>query len=193
MAKFYIEQDVWDTDVAHYGIDIWMTTNAITQGFRICQSNLGVKIHDAKDPGQHLGPMFRQVIWTLFSLMERYESYWKKVKGSEPLEMFGFEGAMEPEPVKVDIDGMISTCEQIISSANENSIIIPGHGRISNKHDLINYTDMMKTIRNRISQGINNGNSLEQIIESDPAKEYNSILDKAEFIKLYYDSLLQDK
>ncbi len=44
VAKFYADQDVWETDVARYGIDIWMTTNAITQGFRICQSNLGVKI-----------------------------------------------------------------------------------------------------------------------------------------------------
>jgi hypothetical protein len=50
-----------------------MTTSAITQSFRICQSNLGVKIHDAKDPGHHLGPMFRQVLSALFSLMERYE------------------------------------------------------------------------------------------------------------------------
>ncbi|MCK5255845.1 MAG: glycosyl transferase family 2, partial [Deltaproteobacteria bacterium] len=107
VAKFYIEQDVWDTDVAHYGIDIWMTTNAITQGFRICQSNLGVKIHDAKDPGQHLGPMFRQVIWTLFSLMERYENNWKGIRGSEPVETFGFEGYSEPEPVKVDLDAII--------------------------------------------------------------------------------------
>ena len=107
VAKFYIEQDVWDTDVAHYGIDIWMTTNAITQGFKICQSNLGVKIHDAKDPGQQLGPMFRQVIWTLFSLMERYESYWKNLKESEPLETFGFDAYMEPEPVKVNLEGMI--------------------------------------------------------------------------------------
>lgn len=107
VARFYIEQDVWDTDVARYGIDIWMTTNAINQGFRICQSNLGVKIHDAKDPGEHLGPMFRQVIWTLFSLMERYESYWKKVRGSEPMETFGFEGTVEPEPVKVEPDKLI--------------------------------------------------------------------------------------
>ncbi len=107
LAKFYIEQDVWDTDVARYGIDIWMTTNAITQGFRICQSNLGVKIHDAKDPGQHLGPMFRQVIWTLFYLMERYESYWKGIRGSEPVETFGFTGHSEPEPIKVNLQGMI--------------------------------------------------------------------------------------
>lgn len=107
VAKFYTEQSVWDTDVARYGIDIWMTTSAITQNFRICQSNLSVKIHDAKDPSQHLGPMFRQVIWTLFSLMEHYESYWKKIRGSEPLDIFGFTGSIEPEPVKVDLDGMV--------------------------------------------------------------------------------------
>ena len=107
VAKFYVGQDVWDTDVARYGIDIWMTTNAVTQGFRICQANLGVKIHDAKDPSEHLGPMFRQVIWTLFSLMENSEVYWKKIRDSEALEIFGFEGAIDPEPVKVDLDNLI--------------------------------------------------------------------------------------
>jgi glucosylglycerate synthase len=107
VAKFYCEQDVWTTEVARFGIDIWMTTNAITQGFRMCQSNLGVKIHDAKDPGQHLGPMFRQVVWTVFSLMERYETHWKGVRGSEALETFGFEGYVEPEPVSVNLEGMI--------------------------------------------------------------------------------------
>ena len=98
---------MWETDVARFGIDIWMTTNAITQGFRICQSNLGAKIHDVKDPGQHLGPMFRQVLSALFFLMERYESYWKEVKGSESLETFGYEGYVEPEPVNVNLEEMI--------------------------------------------------------------------------------------
>ena len=107
VAKFYAEQDVWETDVARFGIDLWMTTNAITQGFRICQSNLGAKIHDAKDPGQHLGPMFRQVVWTLCYLMEHFEAHWKGVRGSEPVETFGQEGYVEPEPVNVDIEGMI--------------------------------------------------------------------------------------
>jgi glycosyltransferase involved in cell wall biosynthesis len=106
-AKFYAEQDVWETDVARFGIDIWMTISAITQGFRICQSNLGAKIHDAKDPGQHLGPMFRQVLSALFTLMERHESYWKAIKGSETVETFGFEGYVEPEPLNVNLEGMI--------------------------------------------------------------------------------------
>ena len=107
LAKFYVDQDVWQSDVARYGIDIWMTTNAVTQNFRICQSNLGVKIHDAKDPAEHLGPMFRQVVWTIFFLMERHESFWKGVRGSEQVEIFGEEVGVEPAPVKVDLEAMI--------------------------------------------------------------------------------------
>jgi len=107
VANYYIEQDVWGSDVARYGIDIWMTTSAITQGFRVCQSNLGVKIHDAKDPAQHLAPMFRQVVWTLFSLMERYEDYWRTQRGSQPVETFDFGVAGDPEPVKVNIEAML--------------------------------------------------------------------------------------
>ncbi|MCF8042226.1 MAG: glycosyltransferase [Desulfarculaceae bacterium] len=107
LAKFYAEQDVWESEVARFGIDIWMTTSAITQGFKVCQANLGLKVHDAKDPASHLGPMFRQVIWTLFNLMERYEGVWKTVEGSEPVETFGNGGGGEPEPVNVNLDAMI--------------------------------------------------------------------------------------
>jgi glycosyltransferase involved in cell wall biosynthesis len=109
VARFYAEQDVWETDVARYGIDIWMTTTAITQGFKLCQSNLGVKIHDAKDPAQHLGPMFRQVLYVLFALMERFEGYWKNIAGSEPVETFGHRNSVEPEPVKVDLESLVES------------------------------------------------------------------------------------
>ncbi len=107
VARFYAQQDVWETDVARYGVDIWMTTTAITQGFQVCQSNLGIKVHDAKDPAAHLGPMFRQVIFVLFSLMERFEGAWKQVQGSMPVETFGARNHQEPEPVAVDLEAII--------------------------------------------------------------------------------------
>jgi len=106
-ADYYIDQDVWETDVARYGIDIWMTTNAITKNFRICQSNLGVKIHDAKDPAESLGPMFRQVIYTLFVLMEQNEAFWKGVKGSRSLPTFGLDKFKEPDPIQVDLERLV--------------------------------------------------------------------------------------
>jgi len=108
LARYYIEQDVWETDVAHFGIDVWMTTNAITNNFRICQSNLGVKIHDAKDPAESLGPMFRQVVHTLFVLMEEHEAEWKAIKGSRTVPMFGLEEFMEPEPIQVDLGRLVT-------------------------------------------------------------------------------------
>lgn len=66
LAKLFLEQDVWKTDVARFGIDIWMTTMAIINDCKICQARLDVKIHDPKDPAASLGPMFQQVIGTLF-------------------------------------------------------------------------------------------------------------------------------
>ena len=72
LASFYLEKDVWDSDVARFGIDIWMTTTAIANGFRICQAFLGAKIHDAKDPGADLSAMLHQVVGSVFDLMEEY-------------------------------------------------------------------------------------------------------------------------
>ncbi|GAB4283982.1 MAG: glycosyltransferase [Deferrisomatales bacterium] len=107
LAKHYLEQEVWGTDIARYGIDIWMTTNALITGAKVCQANLGVKIHDAKDPAAALGPMFRQVCGTLFSLMEEHEGYWMGVTGSEAVPTFGMEGHLEPEPVAVNQPRMV--------------------------------------------------------------------------------------
>ncbi|OPY06181.1 MAG: hypothetical protein A4E66_02282 [Syntrophus sp. PtaB.Bin001] len=89
LIKFYLEQDVWETDVAKFGIDIWMTTSAIVGGFRICQAKLGAKVHGQKDPSADLGPMFRQVVGTSFQLMERYEDYWLRVRRSRDVPSLG--------------------------------------------------------------------------------------------------------
>jgi hypothetical protein len=102
MARQFMRQEVWETDIARFGIDIWMTTTALVGGYRVCQSRLGQKVHDAKDPAQHLGPMFRQVLFTLFSLMEENEMYWKTVSGSEPTEIFGSANWVEPSPIEVN-------------------------------------------------------------------------------------------
>ena len=106
--RYLLAQDVWDTDVARFGIDIWITTSAVINPFKICQAHLGVKIHDAKDPASHLAVMFLQVIGTLFSLMEKNEHYWKPIKGSTPTEIFGAPGNVKPEPIHVDKELLVS-------------------------------------------------------------------------------------
>ncbi|GAG10851.1 unnamed protein product, partial [marine sediment metagenome] len=103
----FLSKDVWGTDVARYGIDVWMTTTAINEGYKVCQSFLGAKIHDAKDPGKDLGPMFKQVVGTLFHLMIDYESHWKEVTGTKPTAIYGFRSEASPEPVALDPEVLI--------------------------------------------------------------------------------------
>jgi len=107
LARFYLSKDVWDSDVARYGIDIWMTTSAIANDFKVCQSFLGAKIHDPKDPGADLSSMLYQVVSAALDLMDQYSEKWKTVKGSEAIPTFGFNYAVGPEPVSVNIDKMI--------------------------------------------------------------------------------------
>ncbi len=107
LARFYLTKNVWETDVARFGIDIWMTTLAIAEGYRICQSYLGAKIHDAKDPGSDLGPMFTQVVSSVFGLMGEYESLWKEIKESQPVSTFGFRYEVGLEPVSVNAERMM--------------------------------------------------------------------------------------
>ena len=107
LAESYLAKDVWDTDVARFGVDIWMTTTAINEGWRICQAHLGAKIHDVKDPATTLGPMFMQVVGTLFWLMGLYEDNWRKAKGGRPAPFYGEPVEAEPEPVQVTLEAMI--------------------------------------------------------------------------------------
>ncbi len=93
---------VWEGDVARFGIDLWMTTTALNEGYRVVQASLGVKLHDPRDPASHLGPMFRQVAGTLFSLMETYADRWRQVQGSVPAPVVGEPVEAEPEPVSVN-------------------------------------------------------------------------------------------
>jgi len=107
LAKQYLTKEVWETDVARFGIDIWMTTLAITEGYKVCQSYLGAKIHDAKDPGSDLGPMFTQVVSSVYGLMGNYQHLWKEVKESQPVPSFGFHYEVGLEPISVNIERMI--------------------------------------------------------------------------------------
>ncbi|MDH4231510.1 MAG: glycosyl transferase family 2 [Nitrospirota bacterium] len=107
LARHYLEKDVWETDVAKYGIDIWMTTTAIANNFKVCQAFLGAKIHDPKDPGADLSAMLYQVVGATLGLMETYTDAWKGIRDSEAVPAFGFQYAVGLEPIQVNTERMI--------------------------------------------------------------------------------------
>ncbi|GBC84546.1 Glucosylglycerate synthase [bacterium HR11] len=106
-VRRYLEHDVWETDVARFGVDAWLTVTAIVHRFRIGQARLGTKVHDVKDPAEHLGPMFRQVVGTVFTLMQTHEAFWKSVRGSQPVEILGEEPPGRPEPFSISMEPLL--------------------------------------------------------------------------------------
>jgi glucosylglycerate synthase len=111
LGKAYMNGDGWSKAVANFGIDIWMTTMAISQKAQVCQAFLGrPKIHRTKDPGAQLGPMFREVVGTLFAMMKHFAPFWSNVKYSRPTAIYGFglgETEMPPE-VRVDTENLMT-------------------------------------------------------------------------------------
>ena len=87
------------------------------------------------------------------------------------------------------IDGMINGAEQMMKMINDETRIIPGHGQISSKKDLQDYKNQLQTIRNRIADGIKAGKTVDQIISSDPTKEFTTGYDKIFFVQSVYNSL----
>src|SRR5436309_2770063 len=112
LAEHYLEKHVWESDVARFGIDIWMTTEAIANGARVCQSFLGAKIHNPKDPATDLSAMLVQVMGAVFALMEEHQPVWGGVKLSNAVKLFGFQYEVAVEPVHVNVDDMIVTFRQ---------------------------------------------------------------------------------
>ncbi|MFA4646232.1 glycosyltransferase [Pyrococcus kukulkanii] len=105
MIDLYLkDEEVWKTDVARFGVDIFLTTTAIANKKKVVQVSLGMKIHNPKDPAASLGPMFNQVVGTLFMLMKRYEKVWRDVKEIRAVETWGEEVRGEPEEVKVTLE-----------------------------------------------------------------------------------------
>jgi len=131
LASHYLTKNVWDSDVARYGIDIWMTTTAICEGFQVCQSYLGAKIHDAKDPGASLTDMYTQVISSLFTFMETYSKIWNQVTNSEKVPTFGFTYEVGLEPINVNIERMINSFKLGVEA------LAPFHDRVLSNEDLM--------------------------------------------------------
>jgi hypothetical protein len=108
LIKRYLQRDDWETDVARFGVDIWMTTIALAEGFRVCQSFLGAKLHDAKDPSSDLTAMLAQVVGSVFMLMQEYQSVWWTRTGSQPVELFGFRYDVGLDPIEVNVERMLA-------------------------------------------------------------------------------------
>ncbi len=102
LMKYWLKQS-WTESTRQYGIDIFMSLNAVLGGFKICQAGLGAKVHKASAP--KLGIMFEQVIETLLAILVQNKNNWMIRNNGNIFtpDTFGLKVLAEPQELDINI------------------------------------------------------------------------------------------
>ena len=89
------------------------------------------------------------------------------------------------------LNGIIKAFDVGMELANDQTMVIPGHGRLSNLNEMKEYRNMLSTVHGRVQKLVAEGKSLQEIIESKPTSDFdkrwgNSWLTPDMWIELIY-------
>jgi glyoxylase-like metal-dependent hydrolase (beta-lactamase superfamily II) len=90
------------------------------------------------------------------------------------------------------IDGLIAAVNRALGIANASTRIIPGHGPMATRADLVAYRDMLVDIRGKVAAGVKAKRTLAQIKASAPAARYGmpaGFIKPDQFVEAVYNSL----
>lgn len=92
-----------------------------------------------------------------------------------------------------NVKGVLAAAEKALSLANDETQIIPGHGPMASKADLIGYRDMLQDVIAKVGAAKTAGKSLEETQAMKPAARYDTNPDgfiKGDaFVEAVYNSL----
>tara|TARA_B100001142_G_scaffold269503_1_gene275196 strand:- start:111 stop:1049 length:939 start_codon:yes stop_codon:yes gene_type:complete len=71
------------------------------------------------------------------------------------------------------IDGIINFLSKSLEKLKPGATILPGHGEIANIQDVKDMISMLETVRDRISKMIDEGKSLQEVIDAKPTKDFD--------------------
>ena len=116
LACHYLEQDVWHEEFVRTRTEIWMTTRAIADGFRLCQSFLGPKILGRETSTQNIVTAIQDALGALFRCMENQQAYWlPRTESPQPIPIFGFEYSSGLEPRRLNRKKMLAMFQNGVS------------------------------------------------------------------------------
>jgi glyoxylase-like metal-dependent hydrolase (beta-lactamase superfamily II) len=104
------------------------------------------------------------------------------------------------------INGLIAALNRLLDivipapTQERGTMIVPGHGRLADEHDLLEYRDMVTIVRDRVRHMIGKGMTLDQVLAARPAMEYESrwgatsgTWTTAMFVDAVFNSLKEDQ
>lgn len=90
------------------------------------------------------------------------------------------------------LDAAQSIIDQIIPvyGQDEGTLVIPGHGRLSDLGDVLNWREMLTIISDRVKDMKDSGMSLDEVLEARPSRDYDPRYgDSERFITALYQTL----
>ena len=78
LAADLLACDVWETDVARFGVNVWIGIQALAENRRISQVDLGYRGESGTEPGTPLDARFLHAIGTMFRLLTTHRRLWEK-------------------------------------------------------------------------------------------------------------------
>ena len=90
-------------------------------------------------------------------------------------------------------DGILAAVNDVIKQIDERTIVIPGHGPVSDRSGLETYAKLVKKAKDLMLKAMQNNASLEQVLKADPLAalnlKYAGWLPKEKVTTLFYRSL----
>ena len=72
------------------------------------------------------------------------------------------------------LDGTIRATEANLAAVTDRTIVIPGHGPVSNKAQLRDYRDMLVAVREKVAGLKKQGRSLDEIVTANPTADFDA-------------------
>jgi glyoxylase-like metal-dependent hydrolase (beta-lactamase superfamily II) len=76
------------------------------------------------------------------------------------------------------VNGMVDALARIAAAANDDTKIIPGHGPLGSKADVVKAHDMLATVRDRVAAEKKSGKTLEETVAAKPTADLDPVWGK---------------
>ena len=71
------------------------------------------------------------------------------------------------------VDGILAAVNDVVNQIDDNTKVIPGHGKVSDRSGLIAYGKLVQNAKDVMLKAMQNNASLEQVLKADPLAELN--------------------
>jgi glyoxylase-like metal-dependent hydrolase (beta-lactamase superfamily II) len=95
------------------------------------------------------------------------------------------------------VKGDLKAIDVMLASIDDNTKVIPGHGGLSSKKDVLAYRKMVATVIAKVEPMVKSGKTLQQVIDAKPTKEFDEDWGKFRkpeaFVEIVYNGLAPKK